>query len=360
MNKNYLALSPQTVRYAADGVPSYLFYPVTGGVDPTVDYKENPVKEWRALDTSQGDISDERTSSSWKYSLDGRIYPGAELNLLLKHLFGYAVGANVITDAPGSASSYIFLTDPDMYGEGTQRVDNAIAVIPNTSIGNTIYRQEYLGGRIRRGEFTFKGGEAAMMKLDFYGGPWIGAAGQTATAGVSFPAQKAFRSVPTIYLGSGASITGTLPFYTGFEPGTMAQVSPDDLTITIDNGMEDIYKMNGVAGPSVTERVQQWSITAEFTVDFTDPSSGWSSYDAWVAQFNDMAYGAFLMKLLSQDHVFNCPNLYYTFKLYVPKMKVTVQPPDRKHDGSKNKIKVKMESRIDPAVGAAAFAQLLI
>jgi hypothetical protein len=357
--KQYIALSEQTARTALNGSPTYSFYPVKGKLEPDVEYKEEAVKEWRAQDTAQGDVTDDRTSTAWKFSLEGRIYPGDELAMLLKFLFGKSATPVALSAPDAAAERTIFQTATEMYGDDAQLLDSAIALIPNTAKGANTYSQAYVGGRPKDAEMIFKGGEAAEMKMNFIGGPWIGAVEQTAIAGVAFPAAKAFKSVPKVYLGSGATLTGTAPDYTNFVPNTMALVKPDDLTIKFDSGVEDVYKMNGVEGPSVTERKKQWGISIEYTHDFADPSSGWSSYDAWAARFGAIQYAPCMIVLDSSEIIPSCTTQTYQLAVYLPKVKITVEAPDRKNDGSKTKIKVKLESRVDAAVNVAAFGKLI-
>jgi hypothetical protein len=357
--KQYVALSPQTTRSALDGSPAYMFYPVKGKLEPDPEYKEEAVKEWRGQDTAQGDVSDDRTSTAWKYSLEGRVYPGTELTLLIRRLLGKS-DVSVALVAPNAAAfRTVFQTASEMYGDGSENMDSAIAIVPNTAKGLATYSQAYIGGRPTGAEFSFKGGEAADLKMSFIGGPWIEAVGQTAIPGVSFPAAKAFKSVPKVYLGSGATLTGTAPNYSDFVSNTMAAVKPDDLTIKFDSGIEDVYKMNGVEGPSVTERKKQWGVSIEYTHDFADPSSGWSSYDAWAARFDDIQYAPCMIVLDSTEIIPSCSTQTYQLAVYLPKVKITVEQPDRKNDGSKTKIKVKLDSRIDPAVNVAAYVKLI-
>lgn len=357
--KQFIAISEQTVRSAINGTPAYKFYPITGKLEPTPKYKDDIIKEWRAVSTAQGDVYDERSSTSWDYSLEGRIYPGAELALLIKYLMGYAATTTPLSSPNSAAARTVYSSASEMYGDDAQLLDGAIAIVPNVAKGTTTYCQKFTGGRPKSAQFTFKGGEAASFKIDFIGGPWVGAVEQTAITGVSFPASKALRSVPKIYFGSGAITTGTAPNYTEVAPGTMSRALPDDLTITMDNGIEDVYKMNDIEGPSVSERARQWSITAEFTIDFADPASGWSSYDAWAAGFSDVQYTPFMMVLKSSEIIPSCSTANYDVTIYVPKMKVTLEQPERKNDGSKSKIKVKLESRLDETENIAAYVKLL-
>lgn len=360
--KQILGLSEQTVvRSALDAEPAYLAYPVKGALEPTPEYKEETANEWRGQEVAQGNTGDneERTSTAWKFAWDSRMYPGPTLAMLFKYLFGGFADPVALSAPDAAASKQIFYTVGDMYGEGCLLADQAIAIHPQTKKGSSTYSQDYIGGRITEGDLAFKGGASAEMKLSFIGGPWIGAPEQAALSGLTVPTALALKSTPQVYIGAGANLTGAGPIYTDFAPGTMPVARPDDLSIKISTGIEDTYKMNGYAGPSVTERKKAWTIGVDFTVDFLDPSSGWSSYDAWAARFGGMTFLPFMMILDSGQIIPSCSAQTYQFGLYLPRMKVVPDVAQRKSDGSRDKIKVKLESRVDPAVNIAAFAKLI-
>ena len=77
------------------------------------------------------------------------------------------------------------------------------------------------------------------------------------------------------------------------------------------------------------------------------PASGWSSYDAWLARFSGIQYVPFMMELDSGEVIPSCSTATYLVALYLPKMKIVTPAPDRKNDGSKNKIKVTLEHFIE-------------
>jgi hypothetical protein len=191
------------------------------------------------------------------------------------------------------------------------------------------------------------------------GGPWISEPELAEVAGMSFPASKQIKSGNlTCFLGSGATLTGAAPLYSDIAAGTMPQFMPDDLTLKLGPGVDDKYKMNGEEGPSVTERTGPIKHAAEFTIDFSDPASGWSSYDAWKAHYSGIQYAPLLLKMDTGEL---CGSVSETRKLliYYPKMKISCEPVDRKNDGSKAKIKFKLESLVDASIGYSVFAKLV-
>ena len=359
--KQYLAFCEQTVRNTIPGSPVNMFYPVEGKLDPTPEFKEDPVKEWRAQETAQGDVEADRSSTAFKFAWESRIFPGDELVLLLTHLFGTA-SAPVNLSAPDAAARrFMFSTSSEIFGDGASLADKALALFPHTGKPGsaTTTCQNFPGFRFKDAEFDFKGGEFAKFKGNMMTGPWAGNPEQTAIAGVSFPAAKAFRSAPKIYLGAGATLTGTAGAYTDFAPGTIPGGKPDDLNIKFNPGHDDKYKMNGEDGPSVTEKTGAWDIAIDYTHDFADPATGWSSYDAWFARFGGIQYVPVMVILDSKEIITGCTAQKYELGIYIPKMKITADVPERKNDGSKPKIKISLKHYIDPAVNVAAFVKLI-
>lgn len=355
-SKQYMAISRQTARDALNGSPAYLFYKIKGKLEPEADFKEEATREWAGQDFAQGDTEHARTSTAWKFGWESRVFPSIELSTLLEFVFGYATAPATVDT---SAKKVMFKTMSDMFDDSGAALDEALALLPHTDKGGTTHCQQFLGGRIKDAEFGFKGGEDVIMKLGFMGGPWIGAPEQALVAGMSFPASKPFKAGHLkCYLGAGATLSGSAPDYTDIAPGTMPLFKPDDLTIKLEAGIEDKFKMNGVDGPSVTERTGSWKISAEFTIDFSDPASGWSSYDAWAARFADIQYLPFMIRVDSGE-LAGAVTETRKLLLYCPKMKLSNDAVDRKNDGSKTKVKFKLESLIDTAINVAAVAKLV-
>jgi hypothetical protein len=355
MSGNYMALSRQAVRNVLDAVPTHLFYKLRGKLEPDTDFKEEATREWAGQDFSQGDTAHTRTSRAWKFSWESRIWPSEELALLLEFLFRHASAPTTIDT---SATKVVYRSDSEMYDD-TEAFDEAIALLPHTQVGATTTHQQFLGGRIMDAELDFQGGSDAILKMNLTGGPWIGEPGQAEVAGVSFPSSRHFKSGNLkCFIGTGATLTGTAPDYTDIAEGAMAAFKPDSLNVKINTGLEDKFKTNGQDGPSVSERTKSWDCSVEGTVDFNDPSSGWSSRDAWAAQFADIEYVPFMMKVDSGDLIGAATQTAQLY-LYWPKMKITLDMPARKTDGSKTKVKVKLESLVDPATNICVFAKLV-
>ena len=62
---------------------------------------------------------------------------------------------------------------------------------------------------------------------------------------------------------------------------------PDKITVKMENGMEDALRLSGVDYPDRT-RMGLYKVTAELTIDWEDPASGFSS----IGEFRDWLSGA--------------------------------------------------------------------
>lgn len=353
--KGYMAISRQTVRDALNGSPSYLFYKLKGAIEPKPEYKEEATREWGGQDFGQGDTEHSRTSTAWKFPWESRLWPSVELATVLEFVFGYASSPATVDT---SASRVMFRTLTEAYGDGMPLADNALGLLPHTDKGGTMFHQQWLGGRPFDIELDFQGGADAIMKINMAGGPWIGTPGQAEVAGKSFPATRHFRAGNLrCFIGSGATLTGSAGAYTDIAEGTMAAFKPDGFNVKMNTGLEDKFKNNGFEGPSVTERSKSWDSTAEGTVDFADPASGWSSYDAWAARFAGIEYVPFMLKVDSGEIVGSTTQTAQLY-LYFPKMKIVTDMPDRKTDGSKTKVKVTLSSMVGDD-NVHAYAKLI-
>lgn len=361
MAGHYLAFAVQTERNTPDASPVYQFYPVKGDIMPSVELKDSPPGEYRNIHSSQGESpTDTRVSTSWKYSLPGRVYPGAELKTLLLYLFGTRWDYSDIAAPNTAAVRSIFATANYPYGENEDLSNQAISIIPNIAMLNRLpVSQLFIGGRPYSLELSFKGGESATMKMDFSGGPWIGAAGEDAIAGVDFPPASPFPSTAKLYLGGTPVVTMDGDNLENFTVGTALQAMPDELTVKIESGLEDAWRLNGEPGPSVTERKSPWKISMEFTHDFGDPAAGFSTYQEWVSQFSEPQFLPVVLTLDSTTIVPGCTTQPYHLGIFIPAAKITLAQPEINYEGRKPKIKVSIESRSDAGHLHCAYLKLI-
>lgn len=348
MANQYLALVEETTRGTDPGA-GYVFYPVTGSIQPQFNATDEPRKEFRGVDTALGDATVRRLSSAWEQSLAGYLYSGAELDLLLKHLLGHA-GTRAEVDTTAYAGLFYPLAQP--YGSGRPLGDSAIGVIPNTDEGGTTLSQYYGGGRIRSIAITGEPGSEVTMEATIGGaGPWVGDADQTAIAAPSFPAAAPFHFAEArFYIGSGITRTGVAPDFTDIAPGTMQTFMPDNFTLTLTNGLEDSEVANGVRGPSKTSRSGQFSGELTFTLDYEDPSTGFSSADEFKKTFAGPNTNSILI-VLDNGQLAGAASENYQMIIDLPLLHLAPDTPERNSEGQQAKVSYTCTSLLNSTVG---------
>ncbi len=330
MSDQYLGIVEETTR-GADPESGYLFLPVRSGLSPKFQPNDAPRKEFRGQDTALGDASVRRLSSAWAASLEAALYPGAEMGLIFKHLFGFAGSRSVIdTNAYGG----MLYPKAQPYGAGAPLADKAIGLIPNTDEEGTTKKQYYGGGRIRSLTMNFTPDEDVFVSVEFGGaGPWVGSPDQAALAGAAFPAAACFLfHQASFYIGSGISRTGSGPDYTAIAPGSMTQFTPDEATLTLTNGLEDKMVLNGVAGASKTHRSGQFAAELQTTVDYRDPSSGFSSADEFKTLFSGPRTNSLLI-VLDSGELAGAATQNYQMIIDLPTMLLETEGPERNNEG---------------------------
>lgn len=336
MADQYLAFYEETTRGVVP-TPTYLFLPVSGDLTPDFDADDKPRVEFRGQDTGLGDITVIRREVKWTYTLKTAWYPGKEIGLLLKHLFGNA-GARSVIDT----TAYRGLCNPILmpYGTGMNLGDKAIAIVPNTDEAGTTRSQVYGGGRVTSCKITASGTDDVMLEFTLQGA-WIGAADQTAVGGVSFPAANPFNSSDyKAYIGGTPVRTGTAPNYTNITVGTAVQFMPDSLSITITNGLDDKIVGNGVPGPTKTFRKEKFKVDIDTPIDYEDPASGFSSADEFKKLFTGPSTNNLLV-LFDNGDLAGSATEKYTALLDLPyMMQKNPKKPGRNSEGKTADLKM--------------------
>lgn len=349
MSDQYLAFCEETVRGNKPGSPTWRFLPVISGLSPKFSPKDEPRKEFRGADNALGDVSVRRKESQFTTNIEAHLYPGVEIGVHLKHLLGFA-GSRSVVDTSGYKGILYPMTMP--YGSGQSLEDTAIGYSPNVDRDGTTKTQYHGGDRKKSATLTIKPGEDITITFEGQGaGPYIGAANQTAVAGASFPSDTLIYhgSMAKYYIGTGASRTGTAPNYTDIGPGTMTEFAPDDFTLKITNGLDDELVSNGIRGPSHTIRSAQFDWSADFSIDFRDPSSGFSSIDEFEAQYSAPRTNS-LMVVITHTLLAGAATAYYTEIIDLPLGMVTIENPDVDNEGKQRKAKISVK-RLLPSGG---------
>lgn len=342
MGNQFLSIYEETTRGVTPGSPARLFVPVLKGIEPNFKPKDESRKEFRGNDTALGDASVLRRESQFTSNLELAALPGAETGLFLKHLFGFA-GTRATVDVSGKKGMLYPKAMP--YGTGMALVDKAIALEPNLDRDGVTASQKFAGYRPKSATIAIKPGGDITISFEGQGaGAWVGAPNQAAVGGVSFPTNSPFLfNEAAFYIGTGITRTGTAPDFTDIAPGTMAQFMPDECTIKINNGLDDKTILNGVAGPSKTERVSQFGSDIEFTLDFRDPATGFSSIDEFEATFTGPRTNSLLV-VLTSSVLAGSATEKYKWVLDFPLVLLEADPPERDNEGKQQKCKMKWKT----------------
>ena len=327
----YLAVVEETTR-GTDPTSGYIFLPVMNNIQPTVEYDDQPRKEFRGADTALGDSSLVRRSGRWSMSIECAYYPGIETGLFFKHLLGKS---QTRVNEDTSAYKGILYPLAEIYGTGAELGDKAIGLVPNMDEGGTTKGQYYGGGRVTAITITGEGTDDVKLTIEIQGpAEYIGAVDQTATAGASFPAAAPFSTDDCLlYIGAGITRTGSAPDYTDLDPNTMDPYRPDSFTITLTSGNDDKVVMDGVLGPNKTFRSAQFSAAVATPIDYEDPSSGFSSADQFKTIFGGPQTTSLLI-VMNNGELAGAASSTYETVIDLSNLSFIPETPQRQSDGT--------------------------
>ena len=337
----FIQIEEETTRGTSVG-SSLLSIPVKGNLMPDYNPEDTPRSDFRGPCTALGNVSVERTSSQWTYSLQTAYYPNAAIGLLLKHSNGKAGTRSVVDTTAYEGMVYPL---PQPYGTGRELGSKAVGIWVVYEKEGTSYKRYYGGGRITSGNMATDDTGDVNLTFELTGaGEWVGSEAVndlTFTAPTETPFTK---SDIAIYANSGVSRTGTAPDYTDISPGTMDPMYPDNLDLTWTCGLSDKTVINGTKGPSKTTRENQYS--AEFTasIDLADPSSGsFSSWDDYTARFNAPHTNSLLV-VLDNGELAGSATENYKATFDLPSMLANHDTPEIQPDGTQGTINLNYSS----------------
>lgn len=280
-NKLYVALGEENLRGTKEST-TIGFVPLLSPGIPKMEFDDKRVKEFRGSDSVKGDTTVTRKSRKWTTSLEMPFFTEAGSaagmsGTILKHFFGRAAsGQN------GTSGQYYHMFSPvaDPFSNANLAA-SALTVNLNVNEGAVVKNWPFVGGRVKSLSFVQEAGSNLKLTAEVFG-----QFRDTVTAelgGAIFPAEnlRCDYNNLSVYTGT-ISRTGTGPDYTDFSFASATRIKPDKISVKIENGMEDVLRLSGVDYPDKT-RMGQFKVSVEFTVDWEDPASGFSS----VVEFND-------------------------------------------------------------------------
>ena len=283
-NKLYMAVGEETTRGVAES-STVGFIPLLGPSIPKMEFDDQKVKEFRGEEGVKGDTTVRRMSRKWSGSVEMPFFTesggsSGMVGTLLKHFFGSVTSAE--NGATGEFHhTYYPVSDPFSIANLGSR---GLTLNLNINEGSFMKNWPFVGGRVSSLSFDQEPGSQLKLSAELFG-QYRDAV--TAEIGLPLFAAENLRcdyNNLSLYTGT-VTRTGTAPDYTGFSFGSATRIKPDKVSIKIENGMEDALRLSGVDYPDMT-RMGQYKVSVEFTIDWEDPASGFSSVDdfsAWMA-----------------------------------------------------------------------------
>src|SRR3990167_2059511 len=278
-NKQYVAIGEEATRGTAEAT-TVGFVPVTAFALPTMEFDDKDRADFRGESTVLGETTKIRMSQKWSGSLEIPFFThggtvAGMVGTLLKHFFGKsASGQNAAT------GQYYHMLYPVADPFATANLGTkGLTLNMNFNESATVKNHAFKGGRVKGLTFNQETGAHLMMTVDMMG--------QTKTASGTAIASPAFAGENlrcdynnlTVYTGT-ITRTGTGPDFTQFAFGSAITLKPDNVSLTLENGMEDKLRLSGTDYPDKTN-MGKYKATLEMTIDLEDPTSGFSSVDEW-------------------------------------------------------------------------------
>ncbi len=283
-NRIYVALGEESSRGAKEST-TVGFIPCLSPTIPKMEFDEKRRAEFRGEATLTGDSAITRFSRKWSGTIEMPLYteagttPGM-VGTLLRHFFG------TVSTVETPVGQYNHMMYPVSDPFSTANLGNkALTLNLNINEGSVMKNWPFVGARVKSLSFEQEAGNHLKVSAETFG-----QCRDTITAEIGTPVFAAENlrcdyNNMTLYTGA-ITRTGTAPDYTDFTFTGATQIKPDKLSVKIENGMEDILRLTGgnVDYPDKT-RMGKFKVSIEFTIDWEDPSSGFSSvneFTAWI------------------------------------------------------------------------------
>lgn len=292
----YVAMGEEDLRGTAEDTAVF-FVPVMTGAKPVSEFQDDPTKDFRGAENRLGDQTITRKFESWNTPPDIPLYSElagpdgpAGIAKILKHGLGKAT-----TGAAKEISAYPHMIYPHIDPFDTGSIGSkALTYNDNMSEGATVINTPYVGGRVKALNFEQELPEQLKLSLEMFGqykdvqGAEIGdEAYPLETLRFDYDDLEFYQGVP--------AYTGDAPDYTEIDPSGGNLIKVDKLSIKITNGFEDVKRSSGLKYAEHTRVNGPFKVELEFTMDYEDPASGFSSVDdfnAWLTAASETAFTA--------------------------------------------------------------------
>lgn len=283
-NRLYLAVGEEALRGEAES-SVVGFIPLLNPAIPKMEFDDRRRKEFRGEESVKGDTSVARMGQRWAASVEMPFYTEAgsskgAVGTVLKHFFGRCASTQ-----NGATGQYYHVMSPaeDPFSD-TNLGEKGLTLNLNINEGAVVKNWPYAGGRVKALVIEQEAGSALKVTAELFGqrrAETASAIGNPVFA--AEPLRCDYKSL-SIYTGP-VTRTGTAPDFTGFTFGGATRIRPDRVSVKMENGMEDVLRLSGLDYPDRT-RIGQYKVTAELTIDWEDPASGFSSaaeFRSWLS-----------------------------------------------------------------------------
>lgn len=281
----FLAVGEESIRGTAES-STVGFIPLNDFTLPQPDFMAVKRGELRGEDSLLGHTLERRLGQKWEggeFVMPGFSEAGTTAGMLgtvLKHFFGKASSAE-----NASTGQYAHMMYPvtDMFNAANLGT-KGLTFNMNLMEGETLRNYPYSGGRVSKLTFTQETGEALVITASAMGQKLEDI--EAGLASPVFPAENLRFDFNNLTIRHGATVTrtGSAPNYTDLtSDGTL--IAPDSITVEVERGMEDKLVLDGNDFPNKTNiGIVEGKLS--MTIDWEDPSSGFSSVDdfnLWLA-----------------------------------------------------------------------------
>lgn len=283
-NRLYLAIGEEAVRGVKES-GTVGFIPLLNPAIPKMEFDDRRRKEFRGDEAAKGDSAVVRMGQRWSASIETPFYTEAGssaglVGTVLKHFFGRCdSGQN------GATGQYYHMMSPsaDPFSEANLG-NKGLTLNLNLNEGALMKNWPFAGGRVKSVAFEQEAGSALKFSVELSGQKRADTEDEIGGAEFAAEPLRCDYKALDIYTGPVTRV-GTAPAFTGFSFAGATRIKPDKVSIKMENGLEDAMRLSGADYPDRT-RVGQYKVTAEMTIDWEDPASGFSSaaeFRSWLA-----------------------------------------------------------------------------
>jgi len=283
-NRLCLAIGEEAARGTKEST-TVGFVPLLDPAIPKMEFDDRRTKEFRGEEAVKGDAAVVRMGQRWSASVSMPFYTEAGaskgiVGTLLKHFFGRCSSVE-----NGATGQFTHMMSPsgDPFSEANIG-GKGLTLNLNINEGSIVRNWPYTGGRVRALSFEQDPGSPLKLTAELVGQKRADAEAEIAgTVFCAEPLRCDYRNL-SIYTGA-VTRAGAAPDFSGFSFNGAVRVKPDKVVIKMENGLEDAMRLSGTDYPDRT-RAGQYKVTAEVTIDWEDPASGFSSaaeFRSWMA-----------------------------------------------------------------------------